>query len=530
VLSQELQTKILALTTTIGSSVELVLQWDIACQEEQESPHPYFSPWVATRGQNSSGKTILSLILTDDTTNFLAAVEEDPCLEKIDENLVFKTRFTSEPLYRDQSFFRSFNHEVGLAKINQFLQTRGLPPEPSVVAIVDSGIEISHFDLQTQIAKSRTGQQLIRNIVLNNEDVRDASYHGTHVAGLIGAAINNMGGAGAGGHWIKLMPVKVFTGETATLGDVVRGIRWAADQGAQVINLSISTEGNTSRSEILKEAISYAVSRGAFVVAAAGNESLQLRKNSVLPATLGAEIPGMVTVGSLDIQSGLKSNFSNFSNSFVQIFAPGSNRGQGLLSTVPLSYAPSGYAAQVRESGRTEPIEGTSMAAPLVAGVTAVVRVVLEAAGVPVAPAELETILLLGSRSDLRFMEFSREGRVLDLDHWVRFFETQAGKPLDRDPNWTLAGPVGVQILSPRKNYLQERAALVLDGAASPETSLFRRFQWYHNGKPLDGQRAASLSVPRFHRSQAGLYQLEVSSGANKVLSAPIEVYAEVCN
>jgi LPXTG-site transpeptidase (sortase) family protein len=134
-----------------------------------------------------------------------------------------------------------------------------------VLAIVDSGIDLAHQDLASRILPGY-------DFINSDSDPQDDNFlsHGTHVAG-IAAAVTDNGLGVAGVSWgARLLPVKVLdsSGNGTTFG-LAAGIVWAADNGAQVINLSL---GGAARSVVLEDAVNYAYSKGILLVAAAGNQ------------------------------------------------------------------------------------------------------------------------------------------------------------------------------------------------------------------------------------------------------------------
>ncbi|GIW12168.1 MAG: hypothetical protein KatS3mg061_3225 [Dehalococcoidia bacterium] len=215
--------------------------------------------------------------------------------------------------------------------------------ESIIIAIVDTGVDLSHPDLASKILP---GYDFV------NADLtpQDDHGHGTHVAG-IAAAITNNGLGIAGVSWgARVLPVKVLDARgSGYTSDVAAGIVWAADRGARVINLSLGGPASTT----LQEAVNYAVGKGALVVAAAGNSG-----NST-PNYPGA-YPAAISVAATD-STNRRASFSNF-GPFVDLAAPGVS----IYSTVPTGSCdlchPSGYRA----------LSGTSMATPMVAGVLAI--------------------------------------------------------------------------------------------------------------------------------------------------------------
>ncbi len=138
------------------------------------------------------------------------------------------------------------------------------------VAVVDTGIACENFGDFTKASDlNRTRCVAGRNFVKRGKHANDDQGHGTHVAGTIAQSTNNgVGGAGLA-FGARLMPVKVLSSRGwGTTTGVADGIRWAADNGAQVINLSL---GSPRDSRVLQSAIDHARSKGCIVVAAAGN-------------------------------------------------------------------------------------------------------------------------------------------------------------------------------------------------------------------------------------------------------------------
>lgn len=159
------------------------------------------------------------------------------------------------------------------------LEEAGLSPgQDVVVAVVDSGIDPNHVDLNDPAAGENhvdpRGRDFVGTSYLNpREDntPEDAHGHGTHMAGTIAAIGNNGKGIIGVAHKAKILPVKVLDNDGfGTSFTVAQGIRYAADQGAQVINLSFS---GINASRLIQEAIDYAYVRGSIVVAAAGNQN-----------------------------------------------------------------------------------------------------------------------------------------------------------------------------------------------------------------------------------------------------------------
>jgi len=179
------------------------------------------------------------------------------------------------------------------------------------VAVLDTGVKASHPDLKGKVAKGY-------NAITNKAGARtDNNGHGTFLAGMIAGKSNGKGIVGIA-PGAKILPVKVL--DTDGIGDsddIARGIIWAVDHGADVINMSF---GADSTNKVEAEAIDYARGAGVTLIAAAGNEGF---KEVMYPAGY----PGVLGVGAVDIDN-KRAAFSN-SGSHVDVVAPG----QGILST-----------------------------------------------------------------------------------------------------------------------------------------------------------------------------------------------------
>ena len=168
--------------------------------------------------------------------------------------------------------------------------------------------------------------------ILDRSKLPSAFGHGTMVAGLIHLVAPAA----------KLMPVKVFSSNgTSTLSNVVNGIYWAVDHGANVISMSFNS---TQSSSELKNAINYANSHGLICVASVGNDGTQ--NPSVFPAGYLSQVIGVASTNNSDIRS----TFSNYGNTLVDVAAPG----EGDVTLYPGNNYAEGW--------------GTSFSAPLVAG------------------------------------------------------------------------------------------------------------------------------------------------------------------
>lgn len=213
------------------------------------------------------------------------------------------------------------------------------------VAVVDNGVQYSHPDLAANFRSGELGYDFINNDndpKPDNPGVEEA-FHGTHVSGIIAGVSNNLIGI-AGWAQIQLLAVRVLNDSgNGTLTDVAKGIRWAADHNARVINMSL---GGDAASTPLIEACQYAIQKGTLLIAASGNDG---RSGITYPARMSE----CVAVGATDELSGL-AYFSNYGPE-QEVVAPG---------TAIYSTAPGNDYVEAN---------GTSMACPEVSGVAALV-------------------------------------------------------------------------------------------------------------------------------------------------------------
>ena len=204
------------------------------------------------------------------------------------------------------------------------------------IAIIDTGVYTSHPDLAGNLVPGAS--------FVYGTTYADDHGHGTHVAGIAAGVANNGGILGAAPR-ARIMPIKVCdSGGYCQWTDVASGIRYAVDNGAQVVNLSL---GDTSPSSIIKSALDDAYARGVVIVAAAGN-------TYTWTLFYPAAYTDTIAVAATD-QYDARASFSTIGD-FVAIAAPGVN--------IYSSYDTGGYAY----------MSGTSMAAPHVAGLAALIR------------------------------------------------------------------------------------------------------------------------------------------------------------
>ena len=254
-----------------------------------------------------------------------------------------------------------------------------------------------------------------------NNDVmgnRDHAKHGTHVAGIIGQTRhNNIGGDGVASDNVEIMSVRAVPDGDEYDKDIALAIRYAADNGAKVINGSFG-KYFAQNSTWVQDAIKYAADKDVLIVVAAGNDAMDLNPaggeeikrypNDRIEGTNTEVADNFLVVGALNPTFGEKmvANFSNFGSIDVDVFGPGVK----IYATVP--------------HAKYEYLQGTSMASPNVAGVAAMVRSyypnltapqvkqILKDSGVPVN----QKVIVSGDASDKRnFKDLSTSGKFVNL-------------------------------------------------------------------------------------------------------------------
>lgn len=278
------------------------------------------------------------------TAQVMARLKQDPYISYAGPNPIYRHNFTvNDPRSAEQKGLGI----IGMGKAWDI----SLGDPRVVIAVIDSGADLDHPDLKPNLVQ---GYNVISQ---GATPPQDDNGHGTHASGIAAAAADNREGVAGTCPRCKLMPVKALDAEGAgNAFDVAIGIVWAVDHGAQVINMSL---GGPQSDPTLERAVRYAFSRNVPVIVAAGNETTsELR--------YPAAIAGVISVGAVDNNRQLAS-FSNF-GSWVTLVAPGVQ----ILSTMPTKSVfmteNEGY------NTRYDFMDGTSMAAPIVAGLVGLMR------------------------------------------------------------------------------------------------------------------------------------------------------------
>ena len=227
------------------------------------------------------------------------------------------------------------------------------------------------------------------DFIWNTDVPVDLDGHGTHVSGTIGQTTNNNTGTAGVAFNVKLMPVKVLDTEwddifgspdVGTDETVALGIRYAADHGAKIINMSLGRDGDVGSAPVVEDAMRYAVGKGAFIAVAGGNDYEDGNPPQVL-AEIASRIPGVVSVAATD-KSHNRAFYSS-TGSYIELAAPGGSfrgfdsTGGILQQTLDLDLVETFTSSPARfNAPRFDALAyfyftGTSSATPHVSGVAA---------------------------------------------------------------------------------------------------------------------------------------------------------------
>lgn len=291
------------------------------------------------------------------------------------------------------------------------------------------------FKGREEIVKDNYADQRERDYGNNDVEGPDA-LHGTHVAGIIGALRHNgLGGDGVANN-VKIMSIRAVPNGDERDKDIANAIRYAVENGAQVINMSFG-KGFSYNKRVVDDAVKFAEKKDVLLVHAAGNSSLNLdldeRESDNFPNdkydkpggwwifNKNVDCDSWIEVGALNYKTGDNqvAPFSNYGQTEVDVFAPGMK-----------IYAP------VPQENNYRFLQGTSMASPVVAGMAAVIRSyfprltanqVKEAIMKSAIPLDQE-VIIPGKEEKTNFKKLSVTGSVANLYNALQYAKTMKGK------------------------------------------------------------------------------------------------------
>lgn len=332
-----------------------------------------------------------------------------------------KEDFTKEELMAMEAEETSLQQQKGLL-LN--IMNNGGEDLDDVASQIQGGIDYyqgrldSHLNLELEGRKTGDNPDDLTDTNYGNNDVdgpdpeKADAKHGTHVAGIIAAERNNGIGMNGVARNIKIMAVRAVPDGDEYDKDIALGIRYAVDNGAKVINTSFGKYYSTHPEWVI-DAIKYAAKKDVLIVNAAGNDALDMDVTRIYPNDQTPDnneeiADNFLTVGAsnFDYGSDLVARFSNYGQTNVDVFAPGTK----IWSTTP--------------NDEYEFLQGTSMASPAVAGVAAMIRSLypkLSAAEVKEVLmksglASPQEVMVGGNSDDIRpFAELSVSGRMVNM-------------------------------------------------------------------------------------------------------------------
>jgi subtilisin family serine protease len=265
----------------------------------------------------------------------------------------------------------------------------------------------------------------------NSDVIGTFNFHGTHVAGIIGASRgNNLGMDGVADN-VRIMAVRAVPNGDERDKDVANAIRYAVDNGAQIINMSFGKRFSPDK-KVVDQAVQYAASKGVLLIHASGNsahntEEIPHYPNRTLDAT-GETVNNWLEVGAVSWESeeNMVASFSNYGKSTVDLFAPGVD----ILSAAP--------------DQEYENASGTSMAAPVTAGVAALVmsyfpgltaQEVRDILVKSVVSYKNQKVIIPGKEEESKFGELSVTGGVVNAFEALKLAQKSRpkGKKLSRE-------------------------------------------------------------------------------------------------
>lgn len=307
----------------------------------------------------ATGDVVVTVPRGESAAQVEAKLERDSRVEYVEPNYIVRANMvTNDPFIRDGSQWGTMHTRAPLA----WGSNRGAG---ALVAVIDSGITLSNPDLFGNVWRNvgevpnngvdDDGNGFVDDYygadwIDGDGNPNDEAGHGTHVAGTVAAISDNgVGGAGVAPH-ATVLPLRFLDRNGAgNVGDAIAAIEYAVSKGVDVINASW---GGPAYSAPLEAAIRFAGQHGVVFVAAAGNDGTNNDIAPNYPASMN--LPTMISVAASERSDGL-AGFSNYGRNTVDVAAPGAE----ILSTLGNGF---GYYS------------GTSMAAPHVAGVAALLR------------------------------------------------------------------------------------------------------------------------------------------------------------
>ncbi len=292
----------------------------------------------------------LSISLEDTVDNAITKLEANEKIEYVEKDQVYTTDYNVGDYINDAKYEELF-HLDAIKSVDAWKLLATTDHEKVKVAVIDTGADIEHEDLKNVINKDLSVRITSDGIICPLTS--DNTIHGTHVSGIIAAEANNGIGAAGVGSALDNSSIEVigigcdlgYGGAFSTIS-VYKAIKYAVENGARVINMSLGGQGDPNN--IFQNAVTLAVNSGCVVVCAAGNENTD-------EYCYPSDCDGAISVIALDTTCEERVYFSNYGASKNKISAPG----EYVYSTIP--------------GDEYITLSGTSMASPVVAAVAGMV-------------------------------------------------------------------------------------------------------------------------------------------------------------
>ncbi|MBI3889911.1 MAG: peptidase S8 [Candidatus Wallbacteria bacterium] len=332
------------------------LRDDATPEAERELARRYHLTLEETGPSSHDIKVMKAEVSEADEDAMIEGLSHEPLVESAEPNYVYRAlAVPNDPLYKYQWHM----DQIHGPKAWDLGQGNGV-----IVAVIDTGVAYEDNG-RFKRAKDLAGTKFVAgwDFIHRNDHPDDDHGHGTHVAGTVAQTTNNNEGVAGVAYKAAIMPIKVLSAQgMGNVGDIAEGIRWAADHGAKVINMSL---GGSGFSRVMKNACDYAKQKGVAVVCAAGNNGQQR-------VSYPAAYPACIAVSATRFDEEV-TWYSNYGKE-ICVAAPGGD--------TRVDQNGDGYPDGVLQCtiSRTDPAQssyelyqGTSMASPHVAGVAALI-------------------------------------------------------------------------------------------------------------------------------------------------------------
>lgn len=386
----------------------------VVLHNQCESPSPFYDKVKSLEPELPIEIQTYVWELEVDTSleEIMQASQQDECVRGVTNDAVLNSNSYNDPYYGSMTALTSLNFEAA----SKFFRLPSIGAAvPVTVAIIDSGIDYNHPDLKSVIARDASNKIIGYDYRNADADPLDDYGHGTAIAGIIAATGGNgIGTVGIMPQNVKIIPLKVQDQNgSGLLSDVTRAIEYSIAVKADVINISMA--GETS-SATLFDALQRAAAANIFVAVAAGNSGVEISTSKIIsPAFYGASVNGVMTVGSIDTGTSSRSSFSNYSSTYVEVYAPGKS---GIVFPCPTNLSSCSSTAPYATG------MGTSYAAPMVAAAAALTISVMKTNGISYTASGIEAFINKGSRNYDSLRLFGREGRSLNLEVLSHYLQT----------------------------------------------------------------------------------------------------------